>query len=79
MTRSNIIHNTNSQKAISLFSGAGGLDIEFEQAGFQIAACVEVDPSCCDTLHANKPELAIINQSIVDVKRQEVLDQRLFM
>ena len=74
MTHSTTIQNTNAQKVISLFSGAGGLDIGFEQAGFHIAACVEVDSSCCDTLRANKPELAIINKSIVDVTGQEVLE-----
>lgn len=74
MTQSKTNHNTNAPQVISLFSGAGGFDIGFEQAGFHIAACVEVDPSCCETLHSNKPELAIINKSIVDVTGQEVLD-----
>ena len=35
---------------------------------------VEVDPSCCDTLRTNMPDMAIINKSIVDVTGQEVLD-----
>lgn len=30
-------------KVISLFSGAGGLDIGFEDAGFSIAVAVELD------------------------------------
>lgn len=37
-------------QAISLFSGAGGLDIGVSQAGFDILACVEIDPNACDTL-----------------------------
>ncbi|MDY6437645.1 MAG: DNA (cytosine-5-)-methyltransferase [Prevotella sp.] len=64
----------NQNKVISLFSGAGGLDIGFERAGFKIAVCVEVDHACCETLYTNKPGLAIINKSIVDVTGQEVLD-----
>ena len=64
----------NQNKVISPFSGAGGLDIGFERAGFKIAVCVEVDHACCETLYTNKPELAIINKSIVDVTGQEVLD-----
>lgn len=36
--------------ALSLFSGAGGMDIGILQAGFEILACVEIDPHCCDTL-----------------------------
>jgi DNA (cytosine-5)-methyltransferase 1 len=40
-------------KAISLFSGAGGMDIGVMQAGFEILACVEFDPYACETLRAN--------------------------
>lgn len=36
--------------AISLFSGAGGLDIGVRQAGFNVRACVELDPNACETL-----------------------------
>lgn len=39
--------------AISLFSGAGGMDIGVQQAGFDILACVELDKNCCDTLREN--------------------------
>lgn len=39
--------------AISLFSGAGGMDMGLEAAGFRIAVAVERDPTCCETLRAN--------------------------
>lgn len=39
--------------AISLFSGAGGMDIGVQKAGFNILACIERDPYCCETLRAN--------------------------
>lgn len=61
------------KKVISLFSGAGGLDIGFENAGFKIVVCVEIDPSCCETLRTNKPDLSIINKSITDVTGEEIL------
>jgi DNA (cytosine-5)-methyltransferase 1 len=38
---------------VALFSGAGGLDIGLEAAGFRIALAVERDPVCCETLRAN--------------------------
>lgn len=38
---------------LSLFSGAGGLDIGFLEAGFDIRACVEIEHNYCETLRAN--------------------------
>lgn len=40
-------------KAVSLFSGAGGMDIGVKHAGFDVLACVEFDPYACETLRAN--------------------------
>lgn len=50
------------------------MDIGFRRAGFQIAVAVEIDASCCKTLHANDPDLPIINKSIVDVSTAEILE-----
>ena len=38
---------------ISLFSGAGGMDVGFSQAGFKIRVMVEIHPDPCKTLRAN--------------------------
>jgi DNA (cytosine-5)-methyltransferase 1 len=38
--------------AVSLFSGCGGMDIGILQAGFELLACIEIDPYCCETLSA---------------------------
>lgn len=40
-------------KTISLFSGAGGLDIGFERAGFQIVLAIDSDENCVRTLAMN--------------------------
>lgn len=61
-------------KIISLFSGAGGLDIGFNAAGFETAVAVEIDSACCETLHANMPNLKIINKSITDTTSEEILE-----
>ena len=41
-------------KAISLFSGAGGIDYGLEAAGFETAVAVECDHDCCETLRSNR-------------------------
>lgn len=40
-------------RTLSLFSGAGGLDIGFHEAGFEIVAAVEIEPSYAATLTRN--------------------------
>jgi DNA (cytosine-5)-methyltransferase 1 len=42
-----------TRNAISLFSGAGGLDIGIRDSGFNILAEIECDKHCCATLEAN--------------------------
>ena len=44
------------KKALSLFSGAGGMDIGIRDAGFRILAEIELDAHCCATLEANRPK-----------------------
>src|SRR5260370_8219375 len=44
--------------AISLFSGAGGLDWGVEQAGYQVRVAVERYPDATVTMEKNFPHLA---------------------
>ncbi len=48
-----------SPKAASLFSGAGGLDIGIEGAGFEIVLRADSSPECCETLRANGRETTL--------------------
>ena len=49
---------------ISLFSGAGGLDLGFHKAGFQTIIANEFDPKICPTFRANFPETRLIEGDI---------------
>lgn len=64
---------TKNLKVISLFSGAGGMDIGFRDAGFDISVAVEQDPSCCNTLRANCPNLEVLEGDISKITTNEIL------
>lgn len=53
----------------SLFSGIGGIDIGFEQAGFSIAWAIEKDVAACKTFRANYPNVNLIENDIRNVTR----------
>ena len=44
----------NGSRCISLFSGAGGLDIGFERAGFSTVSLCELEPQFAETLRQNQ-------------------------
>lgn len=49
---------------LDLFSGAGGLSLGFEQAGFNIVAAIEHDPVHCRSHHRNFPECRTIQADL---------------
>jgi len=53
---------------ISLFSGAGGLDRGFHNAGFTTAIANEFDPQICPTFRANFPNVHLIEGDIRNIK-----------
>jgi len=54
--------------AVSLFSGAGGMDIGFEQAGYKIVVANEIMKDAAETYRANRPNCNLINDDINNVK-----------
>ncbi len=49
--------NTSSKtplKAVSIFTGAGGLDIGLERAGFETVSALEIHPKYCETILQNQ-------------------------
>src|SRR5690554_2481937 len=47
--------------ALSFFSGAMGLDLGIEKAGFEIRLACEVDNYCRQTIALNKPNAALLS------------------
>lgn len=59
--------------AISLFTGAGGLDYGFEAAGFRTAVALEIDARCCQTLRRNRT-WPIIERDLAEVPTSDLLE-----
>lgn len=59
-------------KLISLFSGAGGLDLGFKKAGFSFVFSNEYDKNIWDTYKNNFPEHLLLKKSIIDIFDDEI-------
>jgi len=53
-------------RAVSLFSGAGGMDVGFKRAGFHIVAASELDIYACATFRANHQETTLYEGDLAD-------------
>lgn len=60
---------------ISLFTGAGGLDLGFHAAGLHTAVAVEMDQACCETLRANVSKS--IRWSVIEAPVETVTSERI--
>ncbi|NDV43080.1 DNA cytosine methyltransferase [Flagellimonas sediminis] len=65
--------------ALSFFSGAMGLDLGIEKAGFKTLLACEVDKACRKTIVKNRPDMALIGDisdySAKDIREKAGLDQ----
>ena len=57
---------------VSLFSGAGGLDLGFQRAGFNIVWANEFDKDIWETYEKNHPNTILDKRSIVSIPSQDV-------
>lgn len=61
-------------KIVSLFSGAGGLDLGFHKAGFRTIWANEYDKTIWETFEHNFPKTKLDKRSITDVLPEEIPD-----
>lgn len=57
---------------ISFFAGAGGLDLGFERAGFDIPWACEYDKNIWDTYRANHPNTYLDTRSITEITMNDL-------
>ena len=72
-------YNVNAKKsskpiALSFFSGAMGLDLGVEKAGFEIRLACETDKYCRQTIQLNRPDTALLGD-INDCQPKDILDK----
>lgn len=58
----------------SFFAGCGGLDLGFEQAGFNVVWANEFDVHCCDTYVRNHPNTKLVIDDICNIKPNTIPD-----
>lgn len=57
---------------VDLFSGAGGLSLGFEQAGFDVVAAVEIDPIHSAVHKFNFPHCAVLPRSVKEMSGAQI-------
>jgi DNA (cytosine-5)-methyltransferase 1 len=61
-------------KIVSFFAGAGGLDLGFEKAGFNVVWANEYDKEIWETYEKNHPNTVLDRRSITDIPSEDVPD-----
>ena len=65
--RSRVASATRSAAVVDLFGGAGAMGLGFEQAGFHIAAAVEIERHAAQTYRLNHPGVPVLEASVEDI------------
>jgi DNA (cytosine-5)-methyltransferase 1 len=60
---------------VSLFSGALGLDLGLERAGFELRLAVECNKFAAQTIKNNRPDVPLIEKRIEEIETKEMLER----
>jgi len=60
-------------KIVSIFSGAGGMDVGFETAGFQTVFATDIWAISCNSLEKNFPKATVVCDDIQNIDFKKVL------
>lgn len=66
--------NEQTLYAVDIFSGCGGLSLGLKEAGFAVAAAVEIDLKAQETYRLNHPSVRLFAQDIRELDPAEVLE-----
>lgn len=73
-----MLDRRNAFTAVSLFSGAGGMDVGFDKAGFDIAFANDVDADACETYRLNHTGRihrgSLLNPAVTELLTQKHVD-----
>jgi DNA (cytosine-5)-methyltransferase 1 len=61
-------------KLLSFFAGAGGLDLGFQKAGFEVLWANEYDRQIWKTYEQNHPDTVLDRRSITEIEASELPD-----
>ena len=59
-------------KVVSFFSGCGGLDLGFEQAGFDVVWANDNDPAVSETYQLNHPNTYLCQKDMRELTMEEI-------
>lgn len=62
----------NELNYIDLFSGAGGMSLGFDQAGFSNVFAIDIEPKFCETYTSNFPHHKLIQKDISKLSNEEI-------
>ena len=67
--------NQQSLPVVSLFSGAGGLDLGFMQSGFTPILALDKEDAACLTYMRNHPSVRVLKQDLSSIPKGYILER----